>query len=352
MGTVNTHRSRRVTRITLSLVLFTSLIGVSPAPARAAVEPAAFENCLLDRANEARSQAGVADLVMAGDIVAPVREWSEWMRFNEFRHMPDSLHREILPESSTRWGENVAMSGYQDMSQCDRIHDMWMNSFGHRANILNPKVRFVVIGAYVDSSGWWVTQLFFDATEYSTSCQGTFCDDDGSVFENDIESISGADITHGCNPPSNDRFCPDEPVTRETMAAFLARALGLPEGRYVGFQDVGGSIFADQILSLAGAEITKGCNPPTNSRFCPDDHVTRGQMAAFLTRALHLAPGNGVDFTDDDGSSFEADIEALAAAGITTGCNPPANTKFCPNDVVTRGQMAAFLARALDLNAS
>ncbi len=53
-------------------------------------------------------------------------------------------------------------------------------------------------------------------------------------------------------------------------------------------------------------------------------------------------------FTDDNGSVFENSIEWLAAQGITQGCNPPANTKFCPNDQVTRGQMATFLVRALD----
>ncbi len=53
----------------------------------------------------------------------------------------------------------------------------------------------------------------------------------------------------------------------------------------------------------------------------------------------------GSVFVDDDGSVFEADIERLAAAGITKGCNPPVNDRFCPNDPVTRGQMAAFLVR-------
>jgi hypothetical protein len=72
-------------------------------------------------------------------------------------------------------------------------------------------------------------------------------------------------------------------------------------------------------------------------------------MAAFLVRALGLTATNGTDFTDDDDSIFEADIEKLAAAGITAGCNPPANNQFCPDGRVTRGQMAAFLVRALDL---
>lgn len=51
-------------------------------------------------------------------------------------------------------------------------------------------------------------------------------------------------------------------------------------------------------------------------------------------------------FVDDDTSIFEADINWLAGAGVTSGCNPAeGNTKFCPNDNVTRGQMAAFMRR-------
>jgi hypothetical protein len=72
-------------------------------------------------------------------------------------------------------------------------------------------------------------------------------------------------------------------------------------------------------------------------------------MAAFLTRALDLTATGSTDFVDDDGSIFETDIEKLANAGITKGCNPPSNDRYCPNDSVTRGQMAAFLTRALDL---
>ncbi|VAW06414.1 hypothetical protein MNBD_ACTINO02-1638 [hydrothermal vent metagenome] len=50
-------------------------------------------------------------------------------------------------------------------------------------------------------------------------------------------------------------------------------------------------------------------------------------------------------FNDDDGSIFEADIEWLAGAGVTAGCNPPDNDSFCPDAGVTRGQMAAFMRR-------
>src|SRR5690606_10374242 len=93
--------------------------------------------------------------------------------------------------------------------------------------------------------------------------------------------------------------------------------------------------------------VFRGCNPPINNRACPDDPISRGEMAAVIVRALGL-PGSDVDaFIDDDLSVFEGDINALKAADITRGCNPPANNQYCPDRDMTRGEMAAFLYRAL-----
>ncbi len=171
----------------------------------------------------------------------------------------------------------------------------------------------------------------------------------GHVFFDDIHWLADSGVTRGCNPPSNDLFCPDDPVTRGQMAAFLHRAL--PDLEALGgssvFQDSTASVFAADIEWLASTGVTRGCNPSANSLFCPDDPVTRGQMAALLVRALGLTSSGTFEFVDDDGIVFERDIERLAEAGITVGCNPPANTLFCPDDSVTRGQMAAFLRRAL-----
>jgi hypothetical protein len=114
--------------------------------------------------------------------------------------------------------------------------------------------------------------------------------------------------------------------------------------------DIAGSTFSADIIWLADEGITKGCNPPANDMFCPNAFVTRGQMAAFLARFLGLTVVDpGVGFVDTGASVFEADILKLATAGITKGCNPPANDMFCPAGAVTRGQMAAFLHRASDL---
>jgi hypothetical protein len=71
-------------------------------------------------------------------------------------------------------------------------------------------------------------------------------------------------------------------------------------------------------------------------------------MAAFFVRAMGYEDDGGGDlFADDDGHQFESAIDRLATAGVTLGCNPPTNDSYCPDDLVTRGQMAAFFRRAL-----
>ncbi len=180
---------------------------------------------------------------------------------------------------------------------------------------------------------------------------GTFTDDDGNTHEGNIEAIAAADITKGCNPPFNDEYCPDQPVGRDEMAAFIRRALSLPYSTTDYFTDDDGSTFEADINAIAQAGITKGCNPPANDHYCPDDAVGRDEMAAFIRRAKTL-PSSATDyFTDDDGSTFEADINAIAQAGITKGCNPPANDHYCPDDAVDRDEMASFLSRMEGLTA-
>ncbi len=279
----------------ISILLTLALLATLAYPATdglAALTPEAFEECLLDKINADRAANGVGDLAMAYDLNPEVRAFSQKMAGEgELRHMTSAERNPILPDGTFTWGENVAWTSTPYLPDCSRIHEMFMGSSGHRANILSSNKRFVSLGTYIGSNGTWVTELFFDSSSYEApgaSGDGTFWDDDGSIFESDIEK-------------------------------------------------------------LAAAQITAGCNPPTNNRFCPDDHLTRGQMAAMLVRALNLTATNGTDFIDDNNSVFETDIQKLAAAGITKGCNPPTNDRYCPYNRVTRGEMAAFLVRAIGL---
>jgi hypothetical protein len=178
---------------------------------------------------------------------------------------------------------------------------------------------------------------------------GRFSDTRGHLFEHAIEWLAAEGITQGCNPPTNTKFCPDDNVTRGEMAVFLVRALDYTDnGGGNLFTDDDGLFYENSADRLKTAKVTLGCNPPVNDRYCGESHLTRGQMAAFLVRAMgYTDNGGGNLFIDDDGHIFENAIDKLGTAGVTLGCNPPTNDRFCPDDKVTRGQMAAFLKRAL-----
>jgi hypothetical protein len=169
--------------------------------------------------------------------------------------------------------------------------------------------------------------------------QSPFTDADSSKFYADILWLTREGITAGC---ATARFCPNGLVTRGQMATFLTRALNLPAANRDYFTDDESSTHEANINAVARAGITVGCS---SSRFCPNGTVTRAQMATFLARALDLPSTNRDHFTDDEGSTHERSINALAESGITHGCG---STTFCPSGGVTRGQMAAFLHRALD----
>jgi len=176
---------------------------------------------------------------------------------------------------------------------------------------------------------------------------GHFIDDNGNLHEANIEAIAARGITLGCNTEGT-AYCPGAALNRAQMASLLARAFELPPSS-ADFIDVSdANVHGGSIGALADAEITLGCAAGPD-RFCPWDPVSRGQMASFLARALDLSPDPSINFDDvDEASAHGRNITAIAAAGITLGCNA-AGSSFCPEATVTRSQMASFLARALQL---
>lgn len=177
--------------------------------------------------------------------------------------------------------------------------------------------------------------------------EGQFWDDDTSIHRFAIDKIAALGITKGCNPPANDRFCPDRPITRGEMAAFLNRALNLPIPVEDYFGNDADTPFETDINAVMEAGIGFGCS---ESDFCSQDLLRREELAELFTRAFGYTNDEGLDlFVDDDASAFEDSINKLGVAGITLGCNPPDNAEFCPYRELSRAEMATFFVRALDL---
>ncbi len=169
-----------------------------------------------------------------------------------------------------------------------------------------------------------------------------------------IENLVHNGITGGC---AAGNYCPADPVTRAQMAVFLLKskfgqAHVPPPCTGTVFPDVPctGGPFDPWIEELAALGITGGCG---GGLYCPNNTVTRQQMAVFLLKAFegstYVPPVCAGVFEDVACPSQFADwIEELADRQITGGCSvtPPL---YCPTNPNNRGQMAAFLVKTFGL---
>ena len=179
---------------------------------------------------------------------------------------------------------------------------------------------------------------------------------EGSFAWNFIYAAAGAGVMPGCNPyaPSY-AFCPNEIVTRRSMAGFIERASHgalTPPPVYTGeFDDVLlGSFNSDYIQGLVDDGITAGCSVAPRL-YCPDVPVTRAQMAVFVWKAMKgeepPPPCEGVFGDVPCPGGFAVDyIEGIYEEGITVGCG---GGDYCPNAGITSAQMAVYLVKAFEI---
>jgi hypothetical protein len=218
-----------------------------------------------------------------------------------------------------------------------------------RAGETNIGVRQMWHNVYF--GGQWPTpnplSLQYDEVVVSDSgrvgCLSAFTDIGSTIHATAIKELHALGHLHGCDYR---KACPHELLSRGEAAAFLSRTLNLPAATKDYFNDDGGSTFEGVINRLAAAGITKGCNPPANSRYCPDRTMTRAEFASMMVRALALGGSAADTFSDDTGHSAEHDINVFAAAGITKGCG---SGRFCPDSALPRDESATFFHRSLGL---
>ncbi len=343
----------RSIRALLALLLAAGLLGVM-APASSAADWAPREFAFVEKINEERAEAGL-DPVRANTMLTGVaRDWTDEMVADDHLHHRPDLATAVTG-SWSRLAENVGYSrrtGATEEQLVERLHNAFMNSPGHRRNVVGD-FNQVGVGVRVASNGtMWVTVNFMLGPIDSSLMQdgppaegfAAFTDIGGTVHADAIEANYEAGIMHSL---SRTRFGTREAVTREEMAAFLARAGDLPDSSEVSFPDVPASHeFASEIGAVAEAGIANGA---ASGNFLPADQVTRAEMASFLVRALpDLEPIEGEYGFDDvgTGNGHAASIAAIADVGITKGCSAD---NYCPNRSVTRAEMASFLARAYGL---
>ena len=208
----------------------------------------------------------------------------------------------------------------------------------------------------------------FEQAGLDMDCQGRLWADNfvtGDVFVADTgEGSSCTDIPWLTVSPTSGTLAPDAiaPITLTFDAnlaspgfheAHLQMDTDTPTGTEfipvlftAAFLDVpAGNPFDRFIHAIAGVGVTAGCG---SGNFCPNDPVTRAQMAVWLLRGKFGPDYNpphatGLIFADVSSESFGADyIEELYDMGVTAGC-ATSPLRYCPNDAVTRAAMAVFL---------
>ena len=178
----------------------------------------------------------------------------------------------------------------------------------------------------------------------------TFSDLNGHWSRSDVELMANKFIIRGV---SEDRFAPDQNITRAEFAALLVRALGLTEQASDAYTDVSAKDwFSGAVGAAAEAGLVTGF--PDGS-FRPHEKITREQMAAMVVRALLFA-GHDVaadpsilDRYADAGSASPWAADALAQAvseGIITGTSA---TTLSPQALATRAEAAVMVKRMMQV---
>ncbi len=185
---------------------------------------------------------------------------------------------------------------------------------------------------------------------------GESCQPDGSCITTAVDSgapDTGAPdaVVDSGVPSTTGSFCPDAPLLRQQLAAFLVRYMHGVDFRSPAatgvFTDVPtSSPYAADIEQLARDGITMGCGTDI---FCPTDPVLRDQAATFLVRARYgpsfRPPAATGVFTDVPLSNVHAaNIEQIYRDGITLGCG---TNLYCPSDPLLRRHFAVFLVRLI-----
>ena len=319
---------RVVTCLIVVVATLLSLLMASPVQAATSEEQVA-EQDFHALVNVERAKKGLGALRMRTEIVAVARDHSARMATDR-----ELFHNPRYPEQITGWQRLSENVGYGPT--VDRIHRALMESEGHRRNILDDRVTEVGIGVVIRDGRVWVTQNFRrPASSVTTAPPSTTDYGDVSSTNVHAEAIRTVATRGIADPCSAARFCPEAAVTRAEFATMLARTLELPASNSRAFTDVSGT-HAPQIEALADAGLTAGCAPHS---FCPNQRLSREQLAAFFARALELRPQPS-PFSDMT-STHDGSVGALHREGIVAGCS---STTFCPTRPVTRAQTASMIA--------
>ena len=363
------RRLRRPLVAALVLAMFLTLFG-SASPAGAS--PSSDEHEFLRLLNQDRIAAGLPALVSDSTLAATSRSWSSTMASAGNIYHASNLGQ-IAASIEPSWqkiGENVGV-GYDVAG----LHRAFMNSPGHRDNIMGGYNRVGIGVVHVDGKTWVTVRFLMGSTItgitglevplptinqrgienacstlQAASTTASFTDIGGNSHAASITCLVGWGIANGKTATT---YEPGSPVTRQQLATFVRNMLAeagvtLPAAPANHFAEDDASVHHLAINQLAELGVVGGKRAGVYS---PASYVSRAEMATFLVRAHKVVAGTTLAdgpryFNDTAGNAHEVNINRAAQAGIAAGIS---DGTFAPKGRVNRAQMATFICRTLDL---
>ena len=235
-------------------------------------------------------------------------------------------------------GENIA-DGQRTPAQ---VVKEWMESPGHRANIMNPEYDYIGVGFNANIYGW--VQLFAggkDIKSVNTNAPSTY------VPESEITKyyiavqtsdgyLSYLPCDYGSMKQNGDKYYPR--LNANNLPEFTKNQKNeIPASVTSAFADVAVNVWYAQAVNWAVEKgITTGTTPTT---FSPDNTCTRAQILTFLWRAVGSPKMSGSNpFSDVKSSDYFYDAALWASnKGMVSG------TTFAPNTPCTRSATVVYL---------
>lgn len=188
-------------------------------------------------------------------------------------------------------------------------------------------------------SGYIVPTVNPNDTADEESVKITFCDVEEDFWaEEYIYSLARKKIIYG---KGNDIFAPFESVTRAELATMLVRAFELDTSLTSSFADVAGTWCEPYVAAAEKAGIVNGIS---ETRFAPNEIVTREQAATMVARAMGLTEAENINVFVDDGEISDYSktaVYALKELKIIEGRSD--GGLFMPKEPLSRAEAAKII---------
>jgi uncharacterized protein YkwD len=300
----------------IGLVAIVTIVWAPPAEAATASE---LESCFLSQINSARAGAGAGTLTRDGTLSSYGRSHSTRMADSGgLYHSSSGTLESYLPGDWLAWGENVGMTS--DSSGCGPLFQAFMDSPGHRANLLNASFDIVGIGVIIDDAGYmWTTHVFVDVAGGGSTTTTT------TTTSTTTTSTSTTTTTTTSAPRSTTTTAP--PVTTTTTAPPVTTTAATTTTSGPGSTTTAGSSTTTTQASretTAQPTTTTGADSTTTPSAAPIGAAPPSAIEAIDESVTTTAPPDLGD-EDEPGEPLTATLAPVAAGN----CSGP----FC-NDLV------------------